>query len=163
MLQNAWNLCAMAINSLIFTVFRIKILFVKCLKSLYRQQSVRRMAMWSTCIVLGVLYLMWYLSQSRTLKYLTSGNYAKLNFDLECEFKLDAMHPVDSNATHTNTTNSSFAEQPTGYENRDRKERGHTVCKSRGPKPDPAASSSSPSDILLNLISYVDINELKGL
>lgn len=163
------------LDELVLSGHRIGILCRKSSTCLYRQQSIRRMAVWSSFVVLGCLYLMWFLSQSRTLHYLTSGQYAKLNFALECEFKLDDGTPTQAgndsqsavfanyqylssgsdssaNATALNTNTNSSSESEKS-DNPAYRGEGHTVCKPAGGSTDPAASSLSPTDILLNLVT----------
>jgi hypothetical protein len=62
----------------------IYIIFGKCLKMVVRNQSNQALFILSILIVYGGLGLMWILTSTQNVSYLSSQPYAKLEFDFQC-------------------------------------------------------------------------------
>ena len=98
----------------------------------YRKSSNQFLAIFSTLIVYGILFAMFYLSHNHELNFSTSANYDKLSFEFQCG--------------PSNISSSS------GITIVDEKQQSSTLnylyCEPTGTSVDPASNGLTPSDLL---------------
>ena len=103
----------------------------------YRKSSNQFLAIFSTLIVFGILYAMFYLSHNQELKFSTSSNYDKLSFEFQCSPSSN----VNVNSIIVDEKQQQQEQPPTTTMN-------DLYCEPSGTSVDPASNGLTPSDLL---------------